>query len=125
MTTPRKYPTLTEFTELKAAVDRIEQKLGRPATRPSIYVDPVEVGARIGIVDSNGSPITVGDYIMSVDKSRSMPVTNISLRTAGRNGVSLVVYVKDDDIGQLQEVTVVDGQLLNHVLCAPKRKATT
>ena len=63
MTTPRKYPTLAEFEDLKEAVARIEARLSSKPERSSVIVDAVEACERIGIVDAYGTPVAVGDEI--------------------------------------------------------------
>ena len=47
MTTPRKYPTLAEFEDLKEAVARIEARLSSKPERSSVIVDAVEACERV------------------------------------------------------------------------------
>lgn len=119
--TQRKYPTLAEFEELKEAVGRIEEKVSRASCRPSIYVDPGEAGARIGITDANGLPVTVGDYIAPVSGGKRSCITSVALRLAGRKGGAFAVCVDGDNHGRLgTEIVAVDGMLPNHVLSSIK-----
>ena len=67
MTTPRKYPTLAEFEDLKEAVARIEARLSSKPERSSVIVDAVEACERIGIVDAYGTPVAVGDEIGTLE----------------------------------------------------------
>ena len=70
MTTPRKYPTLAEFEDLKEAVARIEARLSSKPERSSVIVDAVEACERIGIVDAYGTPVAVGDRILQGHPAR-------------------------------------------------------
>lgn len=122
MATPRKYPTLSEFTELKAAVDRIEQKLNRSTNRPSVYVDPIEIGDRLGVIDADGCHVTVGDWIRPIDGLSTCKVTSIALNLSEKRDGDVAVVIIGTSDGQT--VTTVDMRLLNHVV-DNNRKATT
>ena len=80
MTTPRKYPTLAEFEDLKEAVARIEARLSSKPERASVIVDAVEACERIGIVDAYGTPVAVGDEIGTLEGGAGREVREIVLR---------------------------------------------
>ena len=82
MTTPRKYPTLAEFEDLKEAVARIEARLSSKPERSSVRVDAVEACERIGIVDAYGTPVAVGDEIGTLEGGAGREVREIVLRKA-------------------------------------------
>ena len=99
MTTPRKYPTLAEFEDLKEAVARIEAR------------------ERIGIVDAYGTPVAVGDEIGTLEGGAGREVREIVLRKAtGSCKATLHAACADGS-----SVTAVDMRLPGYVVT---KKAT-
>ena len=117
MATPRKYPTLAEFEELKKAVERMEASMSAKPTRSSVIVDAVEACERIGLVDAYDAPVAVGDEICSLDGSASREVREIALRKAAGNGKATLHAVCSDG----HAVTAVDMRLPGHCIT---KKAT-
>ncbi len=117
MATPRKYPTLTEFEELKKAVNRIEDRLNEKPAKASVVVDAAEMCERIGIADAYGVPVTVGDEIGRLDGGEAREVREIAVRKASGDGKATLHAV----FGDGQSVTAVDMRLLGH---AVMKKAT-
>ena len=114
MTTPRKYPTLAEFEDLKEAVARIEARLSSKPERSSVIVDAVEACERIGIVDAYGTPVAVGDEIGTLE---GREVREIVLRKAtGSCKATLHAACADGS-----SVTAVDMRLPGYVVT---KKAT-
>lgn len=115
MATPRKYPTLAEFEELKAAVQELAQS--RRAERPSVWVDAEEIAERMGLSDAHGVPVAVGDEIAPVDGGEPHRVRTIAVSVAGRDGKATVTAATVHG----QSVTAVDMRLPGHVVT---KKAT-
>lgn len=112
MATPRKYPTLDEFEELKEAVARIEARLSSKPEKSSVIVDAVEACERIGIVDAYGTPVAVGDEIGTLEGGAGREVREIVLRKAtGSCKATLHAACADGS-----SVTAVDMRLPGHVV---------
>ena len=108
MTTPRKYPTLAEFEDLKEAVARIEARLSSKPERSC---------ERIGIVDAYGTPVAVGDEIGTLEGGAGREVREIVLRKAtGSCKATLHAACADGS-----SVTAVDMRLPGYVVT---KKAT-
>lgn len=110
--------TRAEFEEVKAAIARIERKLdGHAAPRASIYVDPVEVCERLGLVDSEGEPVVVGCFVRHAGGTGpDARVHTISAKAEQNGKMTVSVYTSDS-----QAITAVDMRLPGHVVT---RKAT-
>lgn len=117
MATPRKYPTLAEFEELKKAVNRIEDRLNEKPAKASVVVDAAEVCERIGITDAYGVPVSVGDEVGRLDGGEAREVREIVIRKASGNGKATLHATFADG----QSSTAVDMRLLGH---AVMKKAT-
>ena len=105
MTTPRKYPTLAEFEDLKEAVARIEARLSSKPERSSV------------IVDAYGTPVAVGDEIGTLEGGAGREVREIVLRKAtGSCKATLHAACADGS-----SVTAVDMRLPGYVVT---KKAT-
>lgn len=110
--------TREEFEGVKAAIARIEKKLeGHAAPRASIYVDPVEVCERLGLVDSEGEPVVVGCFVRHAGGTGPDARMHTIAAKAEQNGkMTVSVYTSDS-----QAITAVDMRLPGHVVT---RKAT-
>ncbi|OUO92061.1 hypothetical protein B5F40_01635 [Gordonibacter sp. An230] len=117
MATPRKYPTLAEFEELKEAVGRLEARLGPKAERASVWIDADELADRLGLADAYGVPVAVGDEISPMDRDDPRKVVEASIRAAARSGKATMTV----RTGNGQTVTAVDMRLPGHVVT---KKAT-
>lgn len=117
MATPRKYPTLGEFEELKEAVARIEAQLARKPVQSSVYSDAQRIADALGLTDADGVPVAVGDEIRRIDGSEAYLVRQIAVNAAWVDGKALVSVAIDDG----STVTAVDMRLPGHVVT---RKAT-
>lgn len=117
MATPRKYPTLAEFEDLKQAVSRIEDRLNEKPAKASVVVDAAEVCERIGIADAYGVPVSIGDEIGRLDGEETREVCEIAIRKASGNGKATLHAIFADG----QSVIAVDMKLLSHVIT---KKAT-
>lgn len=108
--------TRVEFEEVKEAIARIEKKL-EGAPRASIYVDPVKVCERFGLVDAEGETVVVGCFIRHAGGTGpDARVHTISAKAEQNGRMTVSVYTSDS-----QTITAVDMRLPAHVVT---RKAT-
>lgn len=117
MATPRKYPTLAEFEGLKASVARIEAAMPSKPIRASVYIDADEIAERLGLVDSYGVPVAVGDSLQRVDMDITHRISSITVRAASQERMATVTVETDDG----KSITAVDMRLPGHMVI---KKAT-
>lgn len=118
MTTPRKYPTLGEFEELKEAVARIEEQLARKPVQSSVYVDAQQIAEALGLADAYGVPVAVGDRLQALDGGDEREVLAVNVFAAKANAGRATVYAA---LSGGTKLTAVNMRLPSHVVT---RKAT-
>lgn len=118
MATPRKYPTLKEFDELKEAVARIEAQLARKPVQSSAYVDAQQIAEALGLADAHGVPVAVGDCLQALEGGDACEVLSVNVvATSGGEGRATVRVALSGGA----RLTAVDMRLPSH---AVTRKAT-
>lgn len=117
MATPRKYPTLAEFEELKEAVARIECKLDAKPARASVYTDAERLADVLGLMDAYGMPVAVGDGLRTLAGDSCGIVKSISIVATSCAGLATVSV----SLTGTARLTAVDMRLPGH---AVEKKAT-
>ena len=94
MATPRKYPTLGEFEELKEAVARIEAQLARKPAQSSVYVDAQQVAEALGLTDAHGVPVAVGDRLRALEGGDAREVLAVNVFAAKASDGKATVHAQ-------------------------------
>ena len=139
MTTPRKYPTLDEFNELKEVVVRLEKAItgdreatSEPAKKdvPGVLVPVLdfdarpksclarssEIAERMAIRDRNGAGVSVGDWVKN-DYTKSIHrITSMTVREPeDKPGMSTVMFFANvhhnSGRSDSEIIRVVDGKI--------------
>lgn len=118
MATPRKYPTIGEFDELKEAVARIEERLARKPAQSSIYVNAQQIAEALNLADAHGVPVAVGDCLQALEGGDDCKVLSVNVVATSRDDGRATVRVALTGGARL---TAVDMRLPSH---AVTRKAT-
>ncbi len=123
MATPRKYPTLAEFEELKEAVARIESGMAEKQRRASVHVDAQQVADALGLMDAYGDTVAVGDKLLSLADGKVYTVDSVHIRRSSPGNVNVGANLADESnvIVNGTRPIAVDMQLMGYAL---NKKAT-
>lgn len=119
MATPRKYPTLAEFEELKEAVARIEQSMtARESRRASVHVDAQHIADALGLMDAYGDTVAIGDKLLSLADGKLYTVDSVHIRRSNPGCASVCANLADESnlITSGTRPVAVDMQLMGYAL---------